>query len=248
MFIPSLSHVPSKVWLALTAGPALFLVSILFFSMLFWARGVHATNVPERIAALAPHILLFVQASLAVLLLGFFANHAKVAWQFPDPSKAGLDIGVGLLIGATLGVLYLYVLAPLLETLQRTMGDFVPPGKVLPTVSRGLVLFFVANVLLAPLVEETLYRGIALPVLGSALGVPWAVVLSCVLFGLLHWVGGFWYMLLTGVVAGGLFAGLYLWRGSLLAPLAAHFALNLVEFVYAWRMQSDAESGSRHTL
>lgn len=239
MLFPSVSQVPSKIWLVLTVGPALFFASIVFLSMLFSARGVHATNIPERVAAFAPHILLIVQASLAILLLGYFANHARATWQLPDQSKAGLDICVGLLIGATLGVLYLYALAPLLETLQRTMGDFVPPGEVLPTVSRGIVLFFVANVLLAPLVEETLYRGIALPVLGSALGVPWAVALSCVFFGLLHWVGGFWYMLLTGVLAGGMFAGLHLWRGGILAPFAAHLALNLVEFAYAWRTRSD---------
>jgi membrane protease YdiL (CAAX protease family) len=108
---------------------------------------------------------------------------------------------------------------------------------VLPTVSSSIGLFFIANVLLAPLVEETLYRGIAIPLLSNHLGVFWAVVLSCVFFGLLHWAGGFWYMLLTGVVAGGAFAGLYSWRGGVLAPFAAHLALNLIEFVYAWHAQ-----------
>ena len=240
MPIPSLSHVPGKLWFVLTAGPALFFVSILFLSVFFGARGVPATHIPERIAALAPHILLIVQACLAVLLLAVFANQARVAWQFPELAKASSDIWVGLLIGATLGVLHLFAFAPLLETLQRTIGDFVPPGEVLPTVSRGIVVFFIANVLLAPLVEETLYRGIALPVLSSFLGIPWAVVISCLLFGLLHWAGGFWYMLLTGVVAGGVLAGLYLWRGGILAPFAAHLALNLVEFFYAWRTKIGA--------
>jgi membrane protease YdiL (CAAX protease family) len=134
--------------------------------------------------------------------------------------------------------LYLYWLAPLLETLQSTIGDFVPPGAVLPTVSSSIGLFFIANVLMAPLVEETLYRGIAIPLLSNHLGVFWAVVLSCVFFGLLHWAGGLWYMLLTGVVAGGAFAGLYYWRGGVLAPFAAHLALNLIEFVYAWHAQN----------
>lgn len=240
MLIPPFSDVPNKVWFMLIAGPALFLVVIVCISMFLGARGVPVAHIPERITALAPHILLIVQVCLAALLLAIFANHARAAWQFPELGRAGSDILVGLLVGALLAVLYLYALAPLLETLQRAMGDFVPPGAVLPTVSRGIVVFLFANVLLAPLVEETLYRGIALPILGSILGVPWAVALSCALFGLLHWAGGFWYMLLTGVVAGGVFAGLYLWRGGVLAPFAAHLALNLVEFFYAWRTENDA--------
>ena len=130
---------------------------------------------------------------------------------------------------------YFKLLAPLLETVQRAVGDYVPPGAVLPTVSSSLSLFFIANVLLAPLVEETIYRGYALPLLSTHVGVTWAVVITCTFFGLLHWPGGIWYMLLTGVVAGGAFAGLSLWRGGILSPFAAHLALNVVEFIYVWR-------------
>jgi membrane protease YdiL (CAAX protease family) len=35
-------------------------------------------------------------------------------------------------------------------------------------------------------------------------------------------------------VAGGLFAGLYTWRKNLIAPYAAHMALNVVEFIFIW--------------
>ena len=37
-------------------------------------------------------------------------------------------------------------------------------------------------------------------------------------------------MPLTGIVAGGAFSWLYLWRGSIVAPFAAHLALNTAEF------------------
>ena len=58
------------------------------------------------------------------------------------------------------------------------------------------------------------------------------MLISCAAFGALHWTGGFWYMLLTGTVAGGSFAALALRRGGLIAPFAAHLTLNLIEFVY----------------
>lgn len=202
-------------------------------------RKVPEAQIPERVSALVPHILLGVLVCLAILMTRF-APQVKAAWLLPDPGKAFSDITVGLLAGTLLAISYIYWLAPLLETLQRTFGDFVPPGAVLSTVSSSIGLFFIANVLLAPLVEETLYRGIAIPLLTTHLGALWAVMLTCVLFGLLHWAGGFWYMLLTGVVAGGAFAGLFNLRGGVLAPFAAHLALNLIEFIYAWHTPNHA--------
>lgn len=225
---------PYKVWLLLIAGPAFFLLAIFSLSVILGARRVPATEIPERVTALAPHVLLGVLLCLRVLMTGSALAEVKDAWRLPGPGRSVGDTIIGLGVGALLGVSYLYWLAPLLETMQRRYGDFVPPGAVLPTLSRGIGLFFLANVLLAPLVEETLYRGISIPFLTAQFGAFWAVILTCAFFGLLHWAGGFWYMLLTGVVAGGAFAWLFVWRGSVLAPFAAHLALNAIEFLYAW--------------
>lgn len=221
------------------AGPALFLLGIVGASIFFAVREVPQAQIPERVMVLVPYILLGVLVCLAVVMTAF-ASQAKAAWMLPNFSKAVSDITAGLFAGILLAIAYLYWLAPLLETLQRTFGDFVPPGAVLPTVSSSIGAFFIANVMLAPLVEETLYRGIAIPLLTAHLGALWAVVLTCVFFGLLHWAGGFWYVLLTGIVAGGAFAGLFYWRGGVLAPFAAHLALNLIEFIYAWRTHNQA--------
>jgi membrane protease YdiL (CAAX protease family) len=213
----------------------LFLFGFAGASVLLIIRGVPETQIPERVAALVPHVLLGVLACLAALMGWLFAAQVKTAWVLPRFNKALADIGVGLLAGTLLAVTYLHGLAPWLESLQRTAGDYVPAGAVLPTVSSRIGLFFVANVLLAPWVEETLYRGVAIPLLAARWGSFAAVALTCFSFGLLHWAGGFWYMLLTGVVAGGAFAGLFCWRAGILAPFSAHLALNLIEFFHAWR-------------
>lgn len=239
MPVHSLSAVPYKSWLLLTAGPILFLLGIVVASISLSIQEVPEAQIPERVTELVPHILLGVQVCL-VFFMTSFATQAKAAWLLPDLRKSFADVTIGLMAGVLLAILYLNWLAPLLETLQRTFGDFVPPGAVLPAVSSSIGLFFIANVLLAPLVEETLYRGIAIPLLTTHLGVSRAVVVSCVLFGLLHWAGGLWYMLLTGVVAGGALTGLYYWRAGVLAPFAAHLALNIIEFVYVWHAHSHA--------
>jgi uncharacterized protein len=236
----SLSAVPRKAWLLFIAGPTLFLLGIVGASIILSIQQVAEAQIPERVSAMAPQILVGVQVLLAAFMTICFATEVKAAWALPRFRKALSDIAVGLLAGALLAVVYLNWLAPLLETLQSTVGDYVPPGSVLPTISNRIVLFFVANVLFAPFVEETLYRGVALPLLAPRTGRVAAVLLSSAFFGLLHWAGGFWYVLLTGTVAGGAFSGLFYWRGGVLAPFAAHLALNLIEFFYAWHAHTNA--------
>ena len=228
--------VPAKLWLLLAAGPFLFFAAFVGLSVWFSARGVAPAQIPDRITARLPHILTAVLGSVGLLLATQSAVVAH-AWRLPtDIRRLVTGTLAGLVVGAVLAMVYLQWLEPGLVRLQRRVGDYVPPGSVLPAVSGNLVWFFVANVLLAPLVEETLYRGVALPLMAAQTGTATAVVVSCLLFGLLHWAGGLWYMLLTGLVGGGIFTALYLWSGHLLAPVAAHLALNLVEWGHAaWR-------------
>ena len=219
--------------LLLTAGPLLFLVAIAGGSLLLVARGVPAERVPARIGAFASHLLLAVLGGLALLLLLRHLEAVRTVWTLPPVPDAIADAVTGLAVGALIGAAYIGFLARWLERAQRSIGDYVPPGEVLSTVSGNLAPFAVANVLLAPLVEETLYRGIAIPVLAAGHGTAAAVVVSSLAFGLLHWPGGFWYMLLTGPFLGGVLAALFLWSDGVVAPYAAHLALNVVELGWA---------------
>ncbi len=218
-----------RIWAVLLAGPVAFLVGIIAISVALAAMGVPAERIGADATAYAPHLLAGVLTVLAVLA---WRLPLGVLWALPERGRAAQDMGIGAAVGVVLAVAYLVVLAPLLARLQG-MADYVPAGAVLETVSASIPLFFVTNILLAPVVEETIYRGFALRELTRRHGRIAAVVLSCAAFGLLHWTGGLWYMVLTGVVAGGAFAALALWRGGLLAPFGAHFTLNAIEFAYA---------------
>lgn len=231
--MPSLWSVPFKTWLLLLAGPVLFLVVIAGISAFLSLRGMDAALVAQRVPLFMPQILLGVLLGLGVLV--FFVVQFDLVWVAPNTTKTFSDLAIGILAGALLAFAYFNWMAPAVEILQRSVGDYVPPGSVLPAISGSIGVFFVANVLLAPLVEETLYRGYAIPLLTTQFGSAWAVVLTCLFFGLLHWPGGVWYMLLAGIVTGGVFSGLFLWRDGILAPFAAHLTLNVIEFVYAWR-------------
>jgi membrane protease YdiL (CAAX protease family) len=75
--------------------------------------------------------------------------------------------------------------------------------------------------------QEITFRGyLLLRFAAVTRSLPAAVVLSSVLFALIHTYQGFAGVVSAGV-GGLLFALLYLWRRSLLAPIVLHFVLNL---------------------
>ncbi len=227
----------SRTWLMLILPPVLFLIAIIaaIITIGLQTQG-DAQAIETRVPFAMPYILLAVQ----VMLLGMFwivargegTSWREIGWKVAARQSWPFEGLIGGGVGIAVALLYEFALSPLLTWLQFNVGDYVPPEQIAPTLGSALLPFFIANVLLAPFVEENIYRGYALTRLAPRLGTPLAVLISCLFFGLLHWAGGFWYIILTGVVAGGLFSGLFLWRKNIIAPFAAHLALNLIEFLF----------------
>jgi len=209
------------------AGPLAFVASLILFVVVLTARG----GSPEAIAASLP------QHGAVLLMVGLLVPTGLALWLLPLRvlwrGGAARDWVLGACVGAALALAYLWLLAPLMTWAQSRFGDYVPPGAVMATVSGQLWPFFIANVVLAPFYEETVYRGHLLRGFQARFGTAGAVVLSCLAFGALHWMGGVWYMMLTGGVAGGVLCALALRRGGLVAPFAAHLTLNIIEFLWA---------------
>lgn len=230
------------VWLTLSLPPLLFLLAIVGASVYFGFRG---ETDPEQISQAVADSMSIILLVIQIALLGLFLwakrvdklSWSDLGWQTPAGQTAWREALIGAVPGALLGVLYVFALSPLLTLIQSTIGDYVPAGEILPSVGSGILAFFLADVLFAPFVEENIYRGYALSRLPKRFSQPVSIVISCVFFGLLHWAGGFWYILLTGSVAGGLFAALFVKRGNLIAPFAAHLALNLIEFLFVLFMR-----------
>jgi membrane protease YdiL (CAAX protease family) len=90
----------------------------------------------------------------------------------------------------------------------------------------------------AVLVEELLFRSLLLG--GLSLFFPVLVLLAgtALLFGWMHSPQGLLGMITTAVVSL-LLAGLFLWRGSLLPPLAAHYAVNVLQLLVAHRHRDE---------
>ena len=227
----------STLWWMLVAAPLFFLAAIVGASVYFGlvTQGKDPAAIPQLVADSTPWQLVLVQVCLLLLLRGTLRREGlswrEIGWGLEPGQKAWREALIGILPGVALALLYFFALSPLLTRLQQ-VWDYVPAGELFTALGASLVPFAVADVLLAPFVEESLYRGYALTRLLGKFGRPAAVALSCFFFGLLHWTGGFWYILLTGIVAGGLFAALRLARRNLIAPFAAHLALNILETLF----------------
>lgn len=226
-----------RVWWTLLAAPILFLLAIVIVSIYFGlaSQGQNVEAIPEMVTSTIPLQLVAVQIFLLLILVKSMKRDGlawkDIGWKTTEGQQISREVLIGGGLGIALGVLYVFVLSPMLTHLQQ-IWDYVPAGELLTTLGSSIIPFTIADVLLAPFVEENIYRGYGLTRLLGRFGKPVAIILSCFFFGILHWTGGFWYMLLTGIVAGGLFLWLRLSRKNIIAPFAAHLALNIVETIF----------------
>lgn len=75
-------------------------------------------------------------------------------------------------------------------------------------------------------VEESIYRGFALPYFEDGRGTVPAVIVTSAAFGLLHWGNGPAAILVTSIL-GALLAAIFVWRRNLVAGTVAHALYNL---------------------
>ncbi len=222
-----------KLYLRLAAPALLFALSILIVIVYqVWQVGDHPQEAAIAIQSSVPLMILIAQ----ILWLGviFWIKKADrlslrdLGWTSVSPSQAVYAAAAGIALAAV----YIAVLSPAHEWLQKHAGDYVPAGGLISSLGAMRWVFFAANVIFAPFVEETIFRGYALPALIQEKGRRDGIILSCVFFGLIHWAGGFWYMVLTALFAGSLFAFFRLRTGTTTASWIAHLSLNSAEFLY----------------
>jgi membrane protease YdiL (CAAX protease family) len=141
----------------------------------------------------------------------------------------GVGLGVGMLLAATL----------IVSLLMRLTGSEQAPDQfLLDELTRGgssTVLAFIAAVVLAPVAEELLFRGLLFNALLRRRSVHVAALVSSVVFAVVHVdVAVSQPLALVGLTLVGLaLAYAYHRTGSLLVPIAGHAAFNGVTLVLA---------------
>ena len=152
--------------------------------------------------------------------------------------RLGVGLGVGAILGSTIVVGILVAL-----TGSEATPDQVLTGAITETPLQ-LLLAVVAAVVLAPLAEELLFRGLLHRALRSRLRIVPAAAISSVLFALVHVDVAFSQPLaLVGLtLVGAIMAVAYERTGSLLVPVvihAVHNAITIVAVVVTSRLDLD---------
>ena len=226
-----------RLWWTLLAAPFLALVLIVLVSVYFGivTQGKDPAAIPQLAADSTPYQLVALQIWLLLVLMKTMKREGlswkDIGWKLQDGQQLWREILIGAVPGVVIALLYFFVLTPILVSLQK-LWDYVPAGSVLTALGASLIPFAIADVLFAPFVEESIYRGYGLTRLLGKFSQPAAIALSVFFFGILHWTGGFWYIVLVGIVAGVPFAYLRVTRKNIIAPFAAHLALNLIETIF----------------
>jgi membrane protease YdiL (CAAX protease family) len=204
----------------------LFLIvpSMVLSFFVIWQGGLGfvftATSVILRDLALVSLILFFLWRNREPL--------DWLGWNFRNGWK-DMALGVVLFIPIFLG-------AGLLDQFLQAAGFSAPatpmPSFLVAKDRTELILAFFMVVMVA-ITEEIIFRGyLLLRFRGVNLRLPWAVLLSAVIFSLGHGYEGSSGVVTVGTM-GLLFAVVCLWRQSLVAPMVMHFLQDFIGIVLA---------------
>jgi CAAX protease family protein len=158
----------------------------------------------------------------------------RIGWSLQTLPK---EVGWGL-------VLFFPIVysANWLESALHSAGLSAPsklPSFLVATGHFRLVLAVILVGVVA-IVEETIFRGYLILRLKTATGRPWvAVLMSSAVFSIGHGYEG-----IAGVISvfglGVVFAVVYLWRKSLIAPMIIHFLIDFSSIVMAVLLKANA--------
>ncbi len=202
------------------------------------AQVLRQMQVDFNLLLLPAENLLRVGLVIACLILSWASGLPRQ--QFGWTSRAPLlDLAIGLAVGVVTQVI-LNVLTD--WAIKRFGSGIYSPIVILSILPRNQAEWVPVLLALFPavLVEELLFRSLLLGGLAVAWPMPALIIGTALLFGWMHSPQGRLGMIMTTAVSL-LLAALFLWRGSLLPPLTAHYVVNLLQLVIAHRRRDELE-------
>jgi membrane protease YdiL (CAAX protease family) len=202
------------------------------------AQVLRQMQVDFNLLLLPAENLLRVGLVVACLILGWASGLPRE--QFGWTSRAPLaDLAIGLAVG----ILAQVVLNALTNwALSRFGPGIYSPIVVLSILPRRQEEWAPVLLALFPavLVEELLFRSLLLGGLAVVWPVPVLIAGTALVFGWMHSPQGRLGVIMTAAVSL-LLAALFVWRGSLLPPLATHYVVNVLQLVVAHGQRDELE-------
>lgn len=176
---------------------------------------------------------LLIGAATAIPLIIVFKDYIKESWSVFKENFLENIIWV-LTIG--LGLAYLFSAAGelIVNILSPQIGEATNQTLIETLIKSNFLLMLVQTVIIAPFIEELLFRGLVFNSLRQKSKF-WAHLISAFLFGLLHvytyiLAGDMseWLKLIPYMMAGLSFSIVYENRQTIMAPILLHAAKNLI--------------------
>ena len=182
--------------------------------------------------------LILNQAVLSVVLLAYLATQMRHSFRKPFWRTVGwrnLETGHTPRTAAYLGLIFSGCLLAILVTLSSSAfkNNAKMPIEQFFQDRRSALLLMSLGVLLAPVLEETIFRGYIYPVVARSFGVNASVLITGTLFGLLHasqlWGG--WAQIALLVVVGIVFTLARARTHTVVASYLLHVSYNSFLFL-----------------
>jgi membrane protease YdiL (CAAX protease family) len=215
-----------------------FLLGSLAAAPVFALLGDTTDGGASGISELAQGIVVDV-VLVATLLVWLRRRHPgwQRALRLVPPTRVAREVAVGVGLGVAVRIVAGIVAAIVVAGLTAiTSREVLVPEQVTGDLHGfQLVVFVLFAVVVAPVTEEFLFRGLIYRSIRDRQGVALGAIVSAVLFGAIHFVPGPWpdalALQITMVVTGLGLAWVYERRKTLLAPIAGHAAFNLIAVV-----------------
>ena len=163
-------------------------------------------------------------------------DNATLGWTFGRPLFQVLN---GLLWGLGLAAFFYWSTRWFITQTDQRFYSTVVIEAILPRTSTEL-LWVTLAMLPVVILEEVLFRSLLLGGLSPVVPSLLLLIITGLLFGLLHSPQGVWGM--VGAGAAGVIFGVLFWAyGSILTPIVAHYVANMVQIGYAMRLRERGE-------
>ena len=207
---------------------------VLFFSLVkgFAMFGVSYRQI-QNVAATESLFLILNQALLSVVLLAYLAAQMRHTFRAPFWRTTGwrpLETSQTPRAAAYLGLILSGCLLAILVTMSSAL--FKTPKQTLMQEffedRRSALLLMSMAVLVAPVLEETIFRGYIYPVIARSFGVTTSILVTGTLFGLLHasQLWGAWAKIALLVVVGIVFTYARARTHTVVASYLLHVSYN----------------------
>ena len=197
------------------------------FALLIFSAVAVAFNDTTGYSIYYIQILFYVLMFIAFYYFGLTRMERKILMDGGEEKKPIHLAFVPFLVGGLITVIYVLILQNFLPGLYESYMEAAElmEGISFQTNRMELILLFISVVILAPIVEEIVFRGIFFNLLNRKRSTLFAMIVSSLIFGLLHA-----QTMVPTAVIGFVLCFIYHRTGSLLLVIAGHMVNNLIAF------------------